>query len=65
MNAIGVLSASKAGEHPDQLIDLLQDASEQLYPSLGYQRASVIPRYARSASGLLHHAVFFYRENPL
>jgi GNAT superfamily N-acetyltransferase len=38
------------------------DPSEQLYVSLGYRRAGVIPRYARSASGELHGTVFFYRE---
>lgn len=37
------------------------DASEQLYLSLGYERAGVIPRYARSASGELHGTVIMYR----
>jgi ribosomal protein S18 acetylase RimI-like enzyme len=38
------------------------DAAEQLYSKLGYQRAGVIPRYARSASGELHDTVFMYWE---
>ena len=38
------------------------DAAEQLYTKLGYERAGVIPRYARSASGELHDTVFMYRE---
>jgi ribosomal protein S18 acetylase RimI-like enzyme len=38
------------------------DTAEQLYSKLGYQKAGVIPRYARSASGELHDTVFMYRE---
>jgi acetyltransferase len=38
------------------------DVSEQLYLKLGYSRAGVIPRYARSADGELHATVFMYRE---
>ena len=38
------------------------DAAEQLYLSLGYTIAGVIPRYARDASGTLHDTVLFYRE---
>lgn len=37
------------------------DPSEQLYLSLGYQRAGVIPEYARSANGLLDPSVFMYK----
>ena len=38
------------------------DVSEQLYYKMGYQKAGVIPRYARSASGKLDDTVFMYRE---
>ena len=38
------------------------DVSEQLYCKLGYRKAGVIPRYARSASGELDDTVFMYRE---
>lgn len=38
------------------------DAAEQLYVSLGYTRAGVIPRYARSAAGSLDDTVYYYRE---
>ena len=37
------------------------DPSEALYVSLGYERAGVIPRYARSANGALDASVFYYR----
>jgi acetyltransferase len=37
------------------------DPSEQLYLSLGYTRAGVIPNYARSAGGTLHSTVLFYK----
>jgi ribosomal protein S18 acetylase RimI-like enzyme len=37
------------------------DAAEQLYLKLGYTRAGIIPRYARSADGTLHDTVVFYR----
>ena len=37
------------------------DPSEQLYSTIGYTRAGVIPQYARSASGELHTTVFFYK----
>lgn len=37
------------------------DPSEALYTSVGYQRAGVIPRYARSADGSLHATAFYYR----
>jgi acetyltransferase len=39
----------------------LGDPSEALYTSVGYVRAGVIPRYARSADGTLHATAFYYR----
>jgi acetyltransferase len=38
------------------------DAAEQLYASLGYRQAGVIPRYAMSARGTLDDTVYMYRE---
>jgi ribosomal protein S18 acetylase RimI-like enzyme len=38
------------------------DVAEQIYLTLGYQRAGSIPLYARSAGGELHTTVFMYRE---
>lgn len=37
------------------------DPSERLYQSLGWQRAGVIPRYARSATGTLDGSAFYYK----
>ena len=37
------------------------DSSEQLYTSVGYTLAGVIPRYARSANGALDPSAFYYR----
>jgi hypothetical protein len=37
------------------------DPSERLYQSLGWQRAGVIPRYARSATGALDGSAFYYK----
>jgi GNAT superfamily N-acetyltransferase len=37
------------------------DPSEQLYTSVGYTLAGVIPRYARSADGTLDPSAFYYR----
>jgi ribosomal protein S18 acetylase RimI-like enzyme len=37
------------------------DISEPLYLQAGYQRAGVIPCYARSASGVLDDTVIYYR----
>ena len=37
------------------------DPSEALYRSLGWERAGVIPRYARSADGALDPSAFYYR----
>lgn len=38
------------------------DPAEQLYVSLGYRPAGVIPRYAMSACGTLEDTVYMYRE---
>ncbi len=38
------------------------DPSCRLYESLGYTRAGVIPRYARSADGRLHATAIYYKE---
>ncbi|NTW03065.1 MAG: GNAT family N-acetyltransferase [Oscillochloris sp.] len=38
------------------------DDAERLYRKLGYHEAGRIPGYARSADGVLHTTVFFYRE---
>lgn len=37
------------------------DSSEALYQSLGWVKAGIVPRYARSASGHLHDTVFYYK----
>ena len=37
------------------------DPSEVLYRSLGWQRAGVIPRYARSATGVLDGSAFYFK----
>ena len=37
------------------------DPSEQLYTSVGYTLAGVIPRYAQSANGALDPSAFYYR----
>ena len=38
------------------------DAAAQLYTSLGYREAGVIPRYAMSARGTLDDTLYMYRE---
>lgn len=40
----------------------LGDAAEQLYRSLGYTEAGVIPLYAQSATGTLDSTIFFYKQ---
>ena len=35
---------------------------EQLYMQLGYQRAGVIPHFARSSNGNMHATVVFYKQ---
>lgn len=37
------------------------DPSESLYRSMGWERAGVIPRYARSADGTLHPTALYYK----
>ena len=37
------------------------DPSEQLYQSMDYVQAGIIPQYARSADGTLHSTVFYYK----
>src|SRR5262249_35824826 len=37
------------------------DPSEELYTSVGYTLAGVIPRYAQSANGALDPSAFYYR----
>jgi acetyltransferase len=37
------------------------DPSERLYGSMGWQRAGVIPGYARSADGALDPTAFYYK----
>jgi GNAT superfamily N-acetyltransferase len=37
------------------------DPSERLYQALGWTRAGVIPRYARSADGALDGSAFYYK----
>lgn len=39
----------------------LGDAAEQLYRTLGYTEAGVIPAYALSAAGVLDSTIFFYK----
>jgi acetyltransferase len=41
------------------------DSAEQLYRTLGYCEAGVIPAYARSANGTLDSTVIFYKTLPL
>jgi acetyltransferase len=42
----------------------LGDPSEHMYQRFGYQRAGVIPAYARSADGTLSSTVLFYKTIP-
>ena len=53
--------AARAGRTTLVLDTRLDDAGEALYTSLGYQRAGVIPNYARSADGTLHATVVMYK----
>jgi GNAT superfamily N-acetyltransferase len=44
------------------VLDTLEGApSEQLYQSLGWIRAGVIPQYAQTADGALHSTVIYYK----
>lgn len=38
------------------------DPSNLLYHSLGFAKAGVIPRYAKSSGGELHDTIFYYKE---
>jgi acetyltransferase len=53
--------AARAGRTTLVLDTRLADAGEPLYASLGYQRAGIIPEYARSADGTLHATVVMYK----
>ena len=53
--------ARKAGVSTLVLDTRAGDPSEALYTAVGYQRAGVIPRYARSANGALDASAFYYR----
>jgi ribosomal protein S18 acetylase RimI-like enzyme len=37
------------------------DPSERLYLGVGYQCAGIIPRYAKSATGVLDGSAFYYK----
>lgn len=60
MNAIEA-EAISAGRTTLVLDTREGDPSEALYMKLGYQRAGVIPEYARSTDGKLHATVFMYK----
>jgi acetyltransferase len=53
--------AARAGRTTLVLDTRLGDTGEVLYTSLGYQRAGIIPEYARSADGTLHATVVMYK----
>jgi acetyltransferase len=53
--------AARAGRTTLVLDTRLGDSGEALYSSLGYQRAGIIPQYARSADGTLHATVVMYK----
>ena len=57
-----VEAAARAAGRSLLVLDTRQgDPSEQLYQTLGFVQAGVIPQYARSANGKLHATVFYYR----
>jgi acetyltransferase len=53
--------AARAGRTTLVLDTRLGDAGQALYAGLGYQRAGIIPDYARSADGTLHATVVMYK----
>jgi len=53
--------AARLGRTTLVLDTRLGDSGEALYTSLGYQRAGVIPNYARSADGTLHATLIMYK----
>lgn len=60
MNAIEA-EALTAGRTTLVLDTRAGDPSEALYARLGYQRAGIIPEYARSTDGKLHPTAFMYK----
>ena len=60
MNAVEA-EAISAGRTTLVLDTRAGDPSEALYARLGYQRAGVIPEYARSTDGTLHPTAFMYK----
>lgn len=60
MNAIE--AEAKSASRTTLVLDTREgDPSERLYAKLGYQRAGMIPEYARSTNGKLHSTVFMYK----
>jgi len=53
--------AARLGRTTLVLDTRLGDSGEALYTSLGYQRAGIIPNYARSADGTLHATLIMYK----
>jgi GNAT superfamily N-acetyltransferase len=53
--------AVRLGRHLLVLDTRQGDSAEQLYRSLGWTEAGVIPGYARSSSGVFTDTVFFYK----
>src|SRR5258707_14365790 len=61
-----VEQVARSGERTLLVLDTRQgDSAEQLYRTLGYCEAGVIPAYARSANGTLDSTVIFYKTLPL
>jgi hypothetical protein len=57
-----VESAAREAGRTLLVLDTRQgDIAEELYLSLGYTLAGVIPQYARSANGELHATSLFYK----
>ena len=56
--------AARLGRHLLVLDTRQGDSAEQLYRSLGWTEAGVIPGYARSSGGVFTNTVFFYKELP-
>jgi ribosomal protein S18 acetylase RimI-like enzyme len=58
-----VESVARAAGRTLLVLDTRQgDIAEQLYLSLGYTLAGVIPQYARSVNGELHAISLFYKQ---
>ena len=59
---LAIEAAARRAERSLIVLDTRQgDVSEQLYRSLNYSVAGVVPQYARSADGKLDACVFFYK----